>query len=381
MKKIITTVLAIVMICTAFTGFSAFAEAAELTYTDHLTNNNGEGYDYDITTADIAWVKQANGVLIWVKADDARTDEEIIAAAKAIDNSLNHCTFAILRGAGLAQTPNENGSQAYVNVLEFDNGERVLSIDGKYSHFVMGYDPNATVTEPESTEPEVYEPEVFEPEVENDPIVTGDAASIRIDVPQKMAVAFDDGTVYYGGEMKDVVVGQEYMFQMCSVNWENGLYDEENGLLGTVVYRMIPMHRTQFVMTAKEAKQDTTGRYIVKGIDVIDVIDKIIYVDVDAEGAHLETDVNAFFMAYRFSFEGENYDHKTGIDGVVAPTESLSVNLPLGSTVTCNIFVDGEFAGTENIFVEHNSGVGEYDDVYLTSVNDVVWNLNAETAE
>ena len=80
-------------------------------------------------------------------------------------------------------------------------------------------------------------------------------------------------------------------------------------------------------------------------------------------------------MAYRFSFAGENYDHKTGIDGVVEPTESLSVNLPLGSTVTCNIFVDGAFVATEDIFVAHNSGVGEYDNVWLTSVNDIVWNI------
>ena len=70
--------------------------------------------------------------------------------------------------------------------------------------------------EPEVYEPEVYEPEVFEPEYEPEPIVTGDAATVRIDVARKMAVAFEDGTVYYGGEMMEVTIGQEYMFQMCS---------------------------------------------------------------------------------------------------------------------------------------------------------------------
>ena len=35
---------------------------------------------------------------------------------------------------------------------------------------------------------------------------SSDSTSIRIDVPKKMAVAFDDGTVYYGGETKEVAV-------------------------------------------------------------------------------------------------------------------------------------------------------------------------------
>ena len=233
----------------------------------------------------------------------------------------------------------------------------------------------AEETEPEVYEPEVYEPEVFEPEIWEEPIITGDTATIRIDVARKMAVAFADGTVYYGGEMKEVVTGEEYAFQMCTVNWETGLYDETNGLLGTVVYRMIPVHTAQFLKTAKEARLDAE-RYTVKGIDVIDNTDKIIYVNVDAEDTHLETDVNNFFMAYRFTFDAEEtFDMLTGIEGVVEPAESLSVNLPLGSTIACDAYVDGVKVATENIFITHNSGVGVYDDVYLTSVNDYVWNI------
>ena len=201
-----------------------------------------------------------------------------------------------------------------------------------------------------------------------------DTVSIRIDAPKNMAVAFADGTVYYGGEMKEVVVGQEYPFQMCSVNWANGLFDDDgNGIRGTVVYRMIAVHRDDFLERARAAKEDPE-RYTVKGIDIIDNEAKTIIVNCDADDTHLETDVNNFFMAYRFHFENEGYDKKTGIEKVVnAPVESLSVNLPLGSTITCNAYAGDNMIDSADVFIAHNSGEGVYDDEFLTSVNDYTW--------
>ena len=215
-----------------------------------------------------------------------------------------------------------------------------------------------------------------DPEEPTDPAeVLPTAGNIRIDVPLKMAVVFADGTVYYGGEMKEVVFNQEYTFQMCSVNWDNGVYDENgNGLRGSVVYRMIVVHKDEFNRRAQEAKQDP-DRYTVKGIDIIDNVGKIIIINGDAKDAHLETDVNNFFMAYRFHFTGQDYNKKTGIAGVInTPIESLSVNLPLGSTIACDAYVKGAKVDSANVFIEHNSGEGVYDDVYLTSVNDYTWN-------
>lgn len=202
----------------------------------------------------------------------------------------------------------------------------------------------------------------------------GETVSIRIDAPKKMAVAFADGTVYYGGEMKEVVVGEEYLFQMCSVNWDNGLYDENgNGIRGTVVYRMKVVHRAEFEALARAAKQNPE-RYTVKGIDIIDNEAKTIIVNCDAKDSHLETDVNNFFMAYRFHFKGSDYNKKTGIEHVInTPLESLSVNLPLGSTITCNAYIGSERVKGAEVFITHNSGEGVYDNVYLTSVNDYTW--------
>ena len=203
----------------------------------------------------------------------------------------------------------------------------------------------------------------------------GEKVSIRVDVPLKMAVAFEDGSVCYGGEMKEFIVGKEYLFQMCSVNWENGVFDgEDNGIRGTVVYRMIAVHQDEFNELARIAKEDP-DRYTVKGIDIIDNVEKKIIVNCDAEDTHLETDVNNFFMAYRFHFTSEDYGKTTGIDKVVNNSlESLSVNLPLGSTITCNAFVDGEKVDSADVFVANNSGEGVYDDELLTSVNDYTWN-------
>ena len=199
--------------------------------------------------------------------------------------------------------------------------------------------------------------------------------NIRIDTPKKMAVKFGDGTVYYGGEMKEVVVGKEYSFQMCSVNWENGIYDEAgNGICGTVVYRMKAVHEKEFMELRKSALNDPS-RYTVKGMDIIDNDSKTIIINCDATDSHLETDVNNFFVAYRFHFQNGDYNKQTGIENVVnTPLESLSVNLPLGTTVKCDAYNNYQIIDSDDIFITRNNGEGQYVDEYLSSVNDYYWN-------
>ena len=337
MKRMLVMFLAIIMVFSAIPAVGAYAAEAEVAEKaapeQMMAKEKVLVTTRDITNASIAWVKQATGALIWAPADDTRSDDEIIAQAKAADSSLTGGTdiFAVMKGFGTAATPNTNGSKASVNVALKDESI-IMTITGKFSHFdfVAKQDQPADPTEPAQ------------------PAEEGEKANIRIDAPLKMAVAFEDGTVYYGGEMKEVIVGKEYAFQMCSVNWENGQYDgADNGLTGTVT---------------------------VKGIDIIDNVSKKIIVNIDASDTHLETDVNNFFMAYRFHFEGQDYNKKTGIDKVVnTPLESLSVNLPLGSTVTCKAFNGDEQIDTADVFVMNNSGKDIYEDEYLTSVNDFTW--------
>ena len=377
MKKALVLVLALIMVFAALpvVGASAYeveqeaekaervypAEAIEKVIPAELVEKAKIAFTTrDITDAEIAWVKQAPGALIWAPADDARTNDEIIARAKDADPSLTNgtSTFAVMKGYVSALTPNANGSQADVSVDEKD-GRIIMAITGNFSHF------NYIAKEAQTEEP-----------------AEAEKAQIRIDAPLKMAVAFEDGTVYYGGEMKEVEVGKEYAFQMCSVNWDNGVYDENgNGILGTVVYRMTVVHQNEFNAIAAKVKEDTE-RYIVKGIDVIDMKEKKIIVNIDAKDTHLETDVNSFFMAYRFHFEGQNYNKKTGIKQVVnTPLESLSVNLPLGSTVNCRAFNGDEEIDKADVFVTNNSGEGIYDNEYLTSVNDFTWGEQLKAVE
>ena len=360
MKKTLVFVLALIMVLAALPVVGASADEvekeAERAYypaAEMVEKVKVKFTTRDITDAEIAWVKQATGALIWAPADDARSDDEIIARAKEADASLTNGTgsFAVVRGYVVAKTPNTNGSQADVSVEEKD-GRIIMAITGDFSHFDFIAKEAAQTEEP----------------------VEAEKATLRIDAPLKMAVAFEEGTVYYGGEMKEVIVGKEYAFQMCSVNWENGVYDENgNGITGTVVYRMIAVHQDEFNAIADKAKGDPE-RFTVKGIDVIDNKDKMIFVDIDAEDTHLETDVNNFFMAYRFHFVGGDYNKKTGIAQVInTPVESLSVNLPLGSTITCKAYKGDEEIDTADVLVVNNSGEGVYDNVELTSVNDFTW--------
>ena len=202
-----------------------------------------------------------------------------------------------------------------------------------------------------------------------------ETVNIRIDTAKKMAVRFEDGKIYYDGNIKTVVVGKEYYFQMCSVNWENGIYDDNgNGLAGSVVYTFKAVHRDEFNKLREEALKNPE-RYTVKGIDIIDNDAKTIIVNCDASDFHLETDVNNFFVAYRFHFAKGDYNKQTGIENVVeTPLESLSVNLPVGPTVKCDAYKAYKEIDTDNIFITRNNNEGKYADVYLASVNDYTWN-------
>lgn len=55
------------------------------------------------------------------------------------------------------------------------------------------------------------------------------------------------------------------------------------------------------------------------------------------------------------------------------PLESLSVNLPLGTTVKCDAYVGYQNIDTDYVFITRNNGEGQYADEHLSSVNDYYW--------
>ncbi len=286
-------------------------------------------------------------------------------------------TYTELYGILLAPDANLTGRGSNVcgtSILNGLTGSNGFEIHEGYNNsFIPAVPVSASASAGQSSETSPETSSEATPEISSEE--AAETVSIRIDTPKKMAVAFVDGTVYYNGDMKDVVVGREYPFQMCAVNWDNGKYDENgNGIRGSVVYRMKVVHQNEFNELARAAKANSE-RYTVKGIDIIDNENKTIIVNCDASDFHLETDVNNFFMAYRFHFANGDYKKTTGIQNVINTSlESLSVNLPAGSTITCNAYVGGDMVDSDNVFITNNSGEGIYEDEYLTSVNDYTWN-------
>ena len=208
--------------------------------------------------------------------------------------------------------------------------------------------------------------------------------NLKIVAPLAMALRFEDGSVYYSGDSVEVELNKEYKFQMCTVDWttrsvngekkihkpyetfypedtawihtNHGVYSDDNvGLRGSVVYR---------VTLLPEA-----GRNTYDAENKAFTLHKGDYT--------LRTDNNKCFMAYRFYYD-ENYDGNavesmegrvtTGIDHVLydigsdhtntlddfrytKPLASLSINLPLGATVTAKEYIDDVFEKETQILV------------------------------
>ena len=137
-----------------------------------------------------------------------------------------------------------------------------------------------------------------EPEVTDEP-VAGPTIDLGFVCPRRMAVRFEDGSVYYGGESIPVEIGKEYRFQMCSVDWDTNTYtDDGHGLAGTVVYTV----KVSNSYAERSWDPETKTLVLPKGDPV------------------LRTDVNKCFMAYRYHFEKQyahEYNRQTGINQVL----------------------------------------------------------------
>lgn len=155
---------------------------------------------------------------------------------------------------------------------------------------------------------------------------------VGVVTPQKMSIRLADGTVLKNGDSFKAKLGETVYFAMCSNNWANDTYDDNgNGIMGTVVYSVTVADS----YTTRSYDADSHAFVIPKGDPV------------------LRTDTNRCFMAYRFYFEKVQYNKQTGIAQVVDPgLESLSVNLPLGSTITADAYIKHNWKTNANVFIE-----------------------------
>ncbi len=151
--------------------------------------------------------------------------------------------------------------------------------------------------------------------------------------PKKMSVRFEDGKIYKTGDTLVLETGKDYKFQMCSNDWDTDTYtDDGHGIAGTVVYTV--RVSTKFNERSYDA---ATHTFVLPKGDPV-----------------LRTDVNKCFMAYKFHFKTD-YNKQTGIKQVVnTPLESLSVNLPLGSTITADAYKAMTYNTSANVFVEND---------------------------
>ena len=160
----------------------------------------------------------------------------------------------------------------------------------------------------------------------------GTPVVVSVVTPKKMSIRLEDGTILKTGDTFTVAIGQTVRFQMCSNNWDNDTYDDNgNGIAGTVVYSF------RIADNYWERSYDAEAHAFVspKGDPV------------------LRTDTNKCFMAYRYYFTKGDYNKQTGIKQVVnTPLEALSVNLPLGSTITSDAYKAYKWLDTANVFIE-----------------------------
>lgn len=211
---------------------------------------------------------------------------------------------------------------------------------------------STTVANNETTKADVEETtkdNTTEDNQDTDDNTTNKKVTVSVVVPKRMSIRLEDGTVLKNKDSFTMELDKEVKFQMCSNNWDNDTYsDDGNGIAGTVVYSAIVNSK------ARKNSYIATGHQF-----VISKGDKV-----------LRTDVNRCFMAYRFYFKGENYNKQTGIKNVVnTPLESLSVNLPLGSTITCDAYKAYSLVDSKDVFIETG------DDKRL-SYKDYYWNID-----
>ena len=173
----------------------------------------------------------------------------------------------------------------------------------------------------------------------------GQIIEMGIVTPKKMSVRFEDGKIYNNGDSLEIEIGKTYRFQMCSNNWESDTYDDNgNGLCGTVVYSVRVSDRYD-----ERSYDESTKTFVLPKGDPV-----------------LRTDINSCFMAYRYHFINGDYNKQTGIENVVdTPLESLSVNLPLGSTVSSDAYKAFTLIDTEDVFIERDKDLTvSYTDYY-----------------
>jgi hypothetical protein len=218
---------------------------------------------------------------------------------KASNNTVNVSTAVYPEDAGTISQVGPVAYNSQITVLaEANEGYRFVRFEGDQP------DENGKITVTKKVDVKA----IFEP-------ISTDKVAITVAIPRRMSVRLENGTILKNGDKFNMPKFGTVKFQMCTNNWDTDTYtDDGQGIAGTKVFEY-----THF-----------------KGKDLF-----------------LRVNTNKYFMAVRFSFAKGNYNKQTGINQVLStPLESLSVNLPLGSTITADAYIALGKVNTTNLFVE-----------------------------
>jgi len=181
--------------------------------------------------------------------------------------------------------------------------------------------PTTTISQP--TEPsQTGQPTTTTPTSPSNPSNPGSGddqgmVTITVTVARRMSIRLEDGRILKNNDKFTMPKYGTIRYQICTNNWDTDTYSDDGlGICGNQV----------FEYTHQKNKEK-----------------------------YLRVDNLKHFMPVRFSFAKGNYNKQTGIDKVLStPLESLSVNLPLGATVTVKAYVKNNLVETTNIFVDSN---------------------------
>lgn len=274
-----------------------------------LSNTQLKGNLYakgDVTASGIA--AAANGLVF---APDSHTYVQMSAHIKGmlITKQLTISGSSYVEKGAISALPSDVAQQ-----IGDRNDEQVFGDNGGSGTTQS----SSATTQPSGTTPSTQPTSSTTVPIGNDPGGNnGQTVQITVTVARRMSIRLEDGTILKNGDKFTMSKYGTVRFQMCTNNWDTDTYtDDGQGIAGQKVFEFTHQKNKERVLRVDNLRH---------------------------------------FMPVRFHFVKGDYKKLTGVDNVLStPLESLSINFPLGATVTVKAYVKNKLVETQNIFIDSN---------------------------
>lgn len=144
---------------------------------------------------------------------------------------------------------------------------------------------------------------------------TGKTVTITVAVARRMSIRLEDGRILKNGDKFTMPKYGTVRFQVCTNNWDTNTYtDDGQGIAGQKVFE---------------------------------------YTNQKNKELYLRVDNNRYFVPVKFHFVKGDYSKLTGVKNVLStPLESLSVNFPIGATITVDAYVKNAVVESKDLFID-----------------------------